>query len=509
MTKRSNPMNNRYKLRVLNEPQLKFAYGQTLSDPRDGLTLFGPFDKGKVNNFSVGIIGTPEGIIRFKRWMQSIRKPIYHIKTDLAKPFFPGFEEVYDITFNDQHYAQVPIESNSLEVFYKYNDSHVRIAKIVDLYVEELVRYQVEEERKVDLWFVVIPDMVYQLCRPKSSVRGEGTISEGIKNFYDRNNEGLFDTEDTRKLRSAYKYEKHFHNQLKIKLLKHQILTQVIKESTIAYKDFLNIKGEPIRNLEAFQTDIVWSLTTSIYYKVGGLPWKLSGIREGVCYIGLVFKNDDRQKDRRIACCAAQMFLDSGDGQVFKGAVGPWYNLKTKEYHLSKEGATDLLTKALIAFKKQYGYPKEIFVHSRTDFNDEEWNGFLEAAKGAEKVIGVKITHEKTFKLFRDSEYPTMRGTLFIKDSRAGYLWTKGFIPRIQSVMGLETPNPLFIQINRGDADINVVCKDVLALTKLNYNSCRFSDGVPVTLKFADAIGEILTAGPNEGNAVLPFKFYI
>jgi len=41
-----------------------------------------------------------------------------------------------------------------------------------------------------------------------------------------------------------------------------------------------------------------------------------------------------------------------------------------------------------------------------------------------------------------------------------------------------------------------VVLKDILALTKLNYNTCIFGDGMPITLKFADAVGEILTAGP-------------
>ena len=37
----------------------------------------------------------------------------------------------------------------------------------------------------------------------------------------------------------------------------------------------------------------------------------------------------------------------------------------------------------------------------------------------------------------------------------------------------------------------------------------NFADGLPVTLKFADAIGEILTAAPNLEGAPLPFKFYI
>ena len=45
---------------------------------------------------------------------------------------------------------------------------------------------------------------------------------------------------------------------------------------------------------------------------------------------------------------------------------------------------------------------------------------------------------------------------------------------------GLEVPNPLSIEINRGTADIEVVLSDILGLTKLNFNSCIFADGNPV-----------------------------
>ena len=37
---------------------------------------------------------------------------------------------------------------------------------------------------------------------------------------------------------------------------------------------------------------------------------------------------------------------------------------------------------------------------------------------------------------------------------------------------------------------------DVLALTEVNYNACDYVSGLPVTLKFADRAGEILTALP-------------
>jgi hypothetical protein len=55
--------------------------------------------------------------------------------------------------------------------------------------------------------------------------------------------------------------------------------------------------------------------------------------------------------------------------------------------------------------------------------------------------------------------------------------------------------------------------QDLLMLTKLNFNACIFADGSPVTLRFADAVGEIITAIPERLSAApnipLPFKRYI
>ena len=50
-----------------------------------------------------------------------------------------------------------------------------------------------------------------------------------------------------------------------------------------------------------------------------------------------------------------------------------------------------------------------------------------------------------------------------------------------------------------------------MALTKLNYNSADYSATLPVTLGFADAVGEILMAAPEDGLPVppLPFRYYI
>ena len=141
---------------------------------------------------------------------------------------------------------------------------------------------------------------------------------------------------------------------------------------------------------------------------------------------------------------------------------------------------------------------------------DLQRNGFSEAAKNKSRIIGIRIADRPGVKLYRDRSFPIPRGSALIQDDRSAFLWTRGYIPRVRTVLGLETPNPLHIEIVRGTGgDITSVCKDIMSLTKLNYNSCLIADGLPVTLRFANSIGEILTAGPRMENEILPFKHYI
>jgi len=154
--------------------------------------------------------------------------------------------------------------------------------------------------------------------------------------------------------------------------------------------------------------------------------------------------------------------------------------------------------------------PKDLFIHGKVAFSRDEWVGFNDAAGSSTRVVGVKIRDDASLKLFRKADTPILRGTAYIRHERSALLWTRGWTPRLATYPGMEVPNPLTIDICHGDAPIDTVLADVLALTKLNYNSCQYADGTPITLKFADAVGEVLTAGPiPAGGAPLPFMYYI
>jgi hypothetical protein len=265
-----------------------------------------------------------------------------------------------------------------------------------------------------------------------------------------------------------------------------------------------------IRRVEDPAT-IAWKVCTAAYYKAGGKPWRLSHVRPGVCYVGLVYKQTNPDSDDPNACCAAQMFLNSGDGIVFRGAAGPWYTSSSKEYHLNPEAATQLMALVVSEYVRTHGKaPGELFIHGRTKFNDDEWNGFLSAVPSTTKLVGVQIRDAKSeLKLFRSGKFPVIRGTAFKVSDRTAYLWTSGYIPRLNSYIGPETPNPIFINVQKGECALDTVLEDVMGLTKINFNTCLFNDRLPVTIRFANAVGEVLVSAPQTEEPKLPFKFYI
>jgi hypothetical protein len=114
------------------------------------------------------------------------------------------------------------------------------------------------------------------------------------------------------------------------------------------------------------------------------------------------------------------MFLDSGDGIVFKGAVGDWFDSTTEEYHLTEEAAKALMTMAVDAYKDKHDKkpPAELFIHGQTRFNWREWKGFSAAVDERTKLVGVRIRDDKGLKLFRKTDNPGLRGTAYISTEK-------------------------------------------------------------------------------------------
>ncbi len=514
----------------LPEPNLLFANGCKVSDPHIGLSLFGPFDEGstsKPSTISYALIGTKTGIAAFRRMADRVQSPILppsptpiepagettidsdngingeFVADNRLWPAFPGFFTAFNSVFPATSEFQYAVSAPTIDEFAHDRDQYKRVYQLVDLYLNQISKIAERDER-INVIICVIPDIIWLNCRPLSVVR-TGATGEAIgkREALLRSQYGdLFGGFPA----DQYDWSNDFRRQIKARSMEYEIPIQLIRESTLVLDD--NSGNRSLTPL----ADRAWNLSTALYYKACGKPWKLADAREGVCYIGLAFRREEGAKDTsRTACCAAQMFLDSGDGVVFRGEFGPWFSPDKREFHLSKEEAKNLLSGVIETYRKQDGKQlREIFLHSRSGFNREELEGYKEACPEGVKLVGVVVSsRDNGLRLFRKGKRCVQRGLLWVHSPKLAYLWSSGFKKDILTFDGSEVPVPLSIQIQFGDADIRQVSKDIFALTKLNYNACKVGDSEPVTVRFSDIVGEILTSNPHMKTRRPQFRFYI
>lgn len=504
----------------LSEPLLEFAFGQGSPHPKDGLFLYGPHGRTKkTREIRVGVVGTVDGIGHFRAWSRKIRQvvqvppPTRSEKQDrLHLANFPGLEEAFGIAFDPDELSTLSIPLQDIDRATRVENLNEAVDKVARLYIDRVRKHLQNEEQVVDLWVLVLPEIIYERCRPAS--KRTGLAMEGgefrkrqkaktslplLAPVIDQSNEDIFnDVPD-------------FHRRIKAEFLT-IAPTQLVRETTLAPEAFKNKAGYPVRKTQDAAT-VAWNLATGLYYKTQARPpWRLASIRPGVCYIGMVYKSLPDDPDGH-ACCAAQMFLNEGDGVVFRGANGPW-KTGDREFHLKADAAKKLLSLVLSTYSEMHGGPpKELFIHGQTYFNDEEWSAFCAATPKETNIVGVRIrTTGGETKLFRDGDYPVLRGTALLLNEHTAYLWTTGYVPQLDTYIGPETPNPLHITVmrsKRAKPGIVRVLTDIMALTKINYNSCNFNDGLPVTVRFAQMVGDVLTMGSARGQERQPFKFYV
>lgn len=502
------------------EPELQFAYGQSMAHPKDGLSLYGPMQGPLTGGrLRIGVVATGRGRRLYGKFSERFGKPIAPARPDDPNhTLFPGFQAIFGVEWPSEPTAFIEINPVDLDSAISISDRHQAIHKAVSLYSDAIAEYlHNDAETHIDLWMVIVPEDVHKHCRPRSKSKKSCVEQPRPFALMDKkqatrlltNEPGLF--EEDAKSAEIYLYELDFHNQLKARLLEHKAAAQVMRETTLAPEEFPNALGKPLRSLQDPAT-LAWNLATTCYFKAGGKPWQLANVRPGVCYVGVVFKQDASNPEPGMVCCGAQMFLESGDGVVFKGTPGQFKSEKEDEFHLPKDKAKALMSLVVEAYRKGHEgkAPKELFIHGKTRFSKEEWEGFRETVPLETSVVCVRIREDSGIKLFRHGQSTISRGLAWVKSDTRGYLWTKGYVPRLQTYAGREVPSPLIVEIVRGIADIEQVMADVLSLTKLNYNACIHGDGVPVTLRFADTVGEILTAAPRRHELPpLPFRYYI
>ena len=252
------------RIRILPEPSLAFRYGQPVMHPRDGLSIFGPYDAGLPShpaNISYGVVGTASGLEAFGCFAARIDAPVTDEGKDLNPrlwPIFPGFQAAFEARWPSKATGDHVLDGNQLLTDLKNKDHNQRTGRVVDAYLEGIQQIILRDE-VVSAIVCVVPDIVYLRCRPQSRVP-EGTgFSLKRKERYSRasGQRNFFESYKPK----HYQYSVDFRRQIKARAMEFGVPIQIVRESTLRLRD-TGLPGE--RGLTPL-CDRAWNLGVAMY----------------------------------------------------------------------------------------------------------------------------------------------------------------------------------------------------------------------------------------------------
>ncbi|AYG02342.1 argonaute/piwi family protein [Gryllotalpicola protaetiae] len=458
------------KLSLLNEPELEFSSGSRHTDPRRGITFYGPADANLTapRAIRVGIIGTRDAIDGVKRWLDKCRSPIAAKSSHLTGLFlpFPGFDTNvgFRSTIVWDTRLERPITTHALRNIESLSPVEA-VAAAVDLYDTELAA--LNEEPGCDVVLVCRPDVIpEQVINPGASDRPwrEPRVEHtGVD----------------------------FHSLLKARSLKTSRPIQIIRRETwdVAYKP----KGGDRRQQQDEATK-AWNLHTALYYKAGGVPWRMTRASEDLtsCFVGVAFYRDSAGDTLQTS--VAQVFNQRGDGVIVRGAPAR-QSRDDRQPHLTENDAKGLLTQSLASYRREHRtMPARVMLHKTSSFTDAEQRGFRAAAVDdhIDLLELVWLPRGDSVRLFRRGEFPPLRGTMLSLSEQRHVLYTRGSVPLYKTYAGMYVPSPLPFRLVDTESSAEEIGTELLTLSKMNWNATQMDGRLPITIRTAESIGGIL-----------------
>jgi hypothetical protein len=162
-------------------------------------------------------------------------------------------------------------------------------------------------------------------------------------------------------------------------------------------------------------------------------------------------------------------------------------------------------------YEREMGQPPaRVVVHKTSRYWPNEREGFQSAIETkVHRYDLMALESQSRVRLITTSKYPPLRGTRFTLGD-LDYLYTNGYIAELNEYHGMHVPSPVQVADHIGqDTSRDNLLREVLALTKLNWNSATLGGHLPITIKFSTLVGEILKEVPPGKEPLPQFKYYM
>ena len=479
------------KIECLPEPKLAFGLGKTGLEPRYALAKAGPADGGRIHEIRLALVGPAEELEVARSWLRGLNH-FRAARESNSRRYrdWPGAPSALGVQFLIEDRFVRPLEQDRLNLAIHKGLEREGFEDLLELF-DGRIRGLLGDGSP-DCIMVCLPEEIADLRVQNPGLTPEERQAlEQLRVEEEEGQLGLFHP-TPEELRAAEELRtqaddllfRTFYRALKARAQIHvnPVPLQVLRRDTVERPDD---KGHSHATRS-------WNLATSLYYKAGGLPWRPADLPDNVCFVGISFHHLKKRAGSLVYASVAQAFSTDVEPFTLRGATIDHQQRKDRQPYLRSDQARILLGKVVDQYEARAGLlPSRIVIHKTTTYHEQEEAGFREATHGRVPALDLVWLRSTSFRLVRKGLQEPWRGTLCAVGSE-NYLFTSGFVPWWNEYPGPHIPAPIQLG-SAGETDIRQRAREVLALSKMNWNNTEGISRYPITLSFAKRVGQLMT----------------
>ena len=478
----------RIRIELLEEPQIAFGRGVGL-EPRKGLVAGGPSVGIRGGIVELGLVCLESEIEEATTWLLGLNGFIAAQDSNAKRfPRWPGAEKALQTRFAIDRRHIRPVSDQEFQIRVARRQTSEVFEELLDIF-DGRVAGLISDQAPTCI-VVYLPNELAELrlANPGLSV-DERRALEVLRAEEESDQLSLFqptekEREDAEALRATSDelLFRSFYRALKARASSHAnaVPIQVLRHDTVRRPDG--------KNLGHSRATRAWNFATTVFYKAGGIPWRPAALPRNVCFIGISFHHLRRRSGGIVYASVAQAVSSELEPFILKGATIDKDQRRDRQPYFREDQAEALLTEVLEKYKYTAGVaPDRVVVHKSTTYQPEEAAGFRRAAHDEVAACDLVWLRATSFRLVRRGFEEAARGT-FCRVGEESYLFTVGRVPWWSEYPGPHIPAPLQIG-SSGDTDLRERAREILALSKVDWNTTEGISRLPITLSFARKVG--------------------
>jgi hypothetical protein len=483
-------------------PLLEFGTGET-SDPKAGLARYGPFSlrfgAAHKNQVQVGLVGPRAMIEQAQSWFTRCEGPIASGHANaIMYPDYPGFQTAFHSVLIAAPNWNIELSDEDVQRNLAL-EPVTRFQAVLDLYGRGIERLANADVRP-DVTVCCLSDEIITNCRTVTNTH-----------LTPKQRKWAFQQQQELRAGQLTLFEEVLVEEAPEDLL-FRDFRRALKARAMFYRMPIQIGTTNLfLDSDANQDPATraWNVSVALFYKAGGIPWRLKTDGPETCFVGISFHHLRTKSNDLVYSSLAQAFSTEGDGFALRGDALPWVGDQERHTHLPEEQAASLARRVLTEYHERTGRdPSRVVLHKTSRYDDAERRGFREALRNIPIVELVTLAQRPQLRLVQLGSYPPRRGLLCTVNDDATYVFTTGFVPEWGTYPGPHIPVPIQL-ITDDSADRFRLATEVFGLSRMNWNTARDTSGYPITLRFARDVGTIMAEVPPHQSPNPSYRYYM